>query len=806
MFQKTYFDKIKLVKFDNIGKMWYNKKEQGHRKSGTMERYIVDYEQGLTKEQVKQRQEEHLVNIDEVVPTKSIGQIIRNNLFTLFNLLNLLLAVAVFCVSSYKNLFFMGIVICNTAISTFQEIRSKKVIDKLSVIASNKASVVREGKIVKIPFDEVVLDDIVYYKPGNQVIADSIIKEGTVEVNESFITGESELVSYQKGDLLKSGSFIVIGTCKAQVEHVGLDNYTHRISKDAKYIKPINSILMNSLNKIIKIVSIVIVPMGILLFLNQYHLSNNINSAVLNTVAALIGMIPEGLVLLTSTVLAVSVIRLSQLNVLVQELYCIEMLARVDTICLDKTGTITNGQMEVVKTIPLSKEWDIDNILGNFVFRMDAENATMTAMKKYFKACDNLKVINKKPFSSVYKYCSVCFEKEGTFILGAPEFIYKKPLKEIEEMIDEYRTLLLCHSKKKIEDRLPEDMEPVALIALKDTIRPTAKTTFAYFKEQGVDIKIISGDNEITVSNIAKRAGLENVKGIDVHLLSDDKLEEAVLNYNVFGRVTPIQKKMMVELLQKHGHFVAMTGDGVNDVLALKQSDCSIAVAEGADAARNVSQLVLLDSDFDALPKVVGEGRRTINNIERSATLFLAKTCYATLLAFIFMVLPFHYPFQPIQLTLTNFFTIGVPSFILALEPNNERIKGNFLIHVFSKALPTALTIVCNIISLTLLGRLFPIDENQISTLCVIMTGFTGFLLLIKLSLPFTKIRFGLLILLTIGFIISIVGLRSFFSLTFLNPIMLLLTIGLIFISIILFQLMSKVVDWLVKKYPKIFA
>lgn len=772
-----------------------------------MERFTVDCNKGLTNEQVKQRQEQKLTNIDVSVPTKSIGQIIRNNLFTLFNLLNLLLAIAVFCVSSYKNLFFMGIVICNTVISTFQEIRSKRVIDKLSVIASNKATVIREGKTNKIPFDEVVLDDIIYFQPGNQVIADSIIEEGVVEVNESFITGESELVSYQKGDLLKSGSFIVIGTCKAKVEHVGLDNYTHTISKDAKYIKPINSILMKSLNKIIKLVSIMIVPMGLLLFLNQYHLADNtMTQAVLNTVAALIGMIPEGLVLLTSTVLAVSVIRLSRLNVLVQELYCIEMLARVDTICLDKTGTITNGNMEVVDVIPLSKQWDLKNILGNFVFRMDAENATMAAMKKYFKACDNLKVIEKKPFSSVYKYCSVNFEREGTFILGAPEFVYTKKIDEIAKYQKNYRTLLLCHSHTSISDSLPKDIEAVAIITLKDTIRPTAKKTFAYFQQQGVDIKIISGDNEVTVSNIAKEAGLDQVKGIDVHLLSDGQLEEALKNYNIFGRVNPIQKKKMVEILQKQGHFVAMTGDGVNDVLALKQADCSIAIAEGSDAARNVSQLVLLNSDFDALPSVVGEGRRTINNIERSATLFLDKTCYASLLALLFIFVPFHYPFQPIQLTLTNFFTIGVPSFLLALEPNHERIQGNFLMKVFSKALPTAITIVFNIMVISILGHAFHLGEDQISTMCVIMSGFMGFLLLLKLCMPFTKFRFALWVTLLIGFLMSIMIFRSFFSLTKLNFTMLLCIISLVFISIILFQLISKLVDSFIKKHPKLLV
>lgn len=798
-----YFGKIKIIISINMAKCG----TITSRESETMERFKVNCEHGLTKEQVKIRNDQKLVNIDVSVPTKSIGQIVRNNLFTLFNLLNLLLAIAVFCVSSYKNLFFMGIVLCNTAISTFQEIRSKKVVDKLSIIASNKANVIREGKLIKIPFDEVVLDDIIYFQPGNQVIADSIIQEGTVEVNESFITGESELVSYKEGDMLKSGSFIVIGTCKAQVEHIGLDNYTHVISKDAKYVKPINSILMNSLNKIIKLVSIIIVPMGLLLFYNQYNLAGNtVNQAVLNTVAALIGMIPEGLVLLTSTVLAVSVIRLSRLNVLVQELYCIEMLARVDTICLDKTGTITDGNMEVVKVIPLSNAYDLSNILGNFVFRMDAENATMAAMKKHFKACDNLKVIGKKPFSSVYKYCSVCFEKEGTFVLGAPEFVYAKDIPEVKKAEEEYRTLLLCHSDQMIEEQLPKDLVPIACITLKDHIRETAKKTFEYFKQQGVNIKIISGDNEKTVSNIAARAGLDAVKGIDVHLLPDDKLEDAILNYNVFGRVTPMQKKTMVEILQKHDHFVAMTGDGVNDVLALKQADCSIAVAEGADAARNVSQLVLLDSDFDALPVVVGEGRRTINNIERSATLFLAKTCYATLLAMLFIFLPFHYPFQPIQLTLTNFFTIGVPSFILALEPNHDRIKGNFLLQVFSKALPTALTIVLNIVMVAILGHVWNLGEEQISTLCVIMTGFTGFLLLIKLCMPFTKLRLGLLILLITGFIISVVGLRTFFSLTLLNPKMLILMGILVFLSMLLFQWMSKFVNYIMGKYPKIFS
>lgn len=764
-----------------------------------MQRFKPSINKGLTVEQVKQRQDENLVNKDTSVPTKKISHIIKDNLFTLFNLLNLLLAIAVFWVSSYKNLLFMGIVICNTIISTFQEIRSKLIVDKLSILASNKVKVIRAGKAVKIDHQEVVLDDILYLTPGDQVVADAIIKEGTLEVNESFITGESDPITLKEGDTLKSGSFVIVGSCKAQVEHVGIDNYTHTISKDAKYVKPSNSILMNSLNKIIKVVSIIIVPMGLLLFYNQYSLSDNtINQAILNTVAALIGMIPEGLVLLTSTVLAVSVIRLSKLNVLVQELYCIEMLARVDTICLDKTGTITDGNMEVVDVVKLSDKYDIDNILSNFMFRMDPENATMAAMKKYFKPQDNLKVTSKKAFSSVYKYSSVTFDEYGTFYLGAKEFIYDKKIKELAQYEKDYRVLLLAHDSN-------DHKIPVALILIKDTIRASAKQTLAYFKKQGVDVKIISGDNHNTVSHIAIRAGLDDVKGIDVSSLSDEELQEAILKYNVFGRVNPIQKKKMIEILQQHKHFVAMTGDGVNDVLALKQADCSIAMASGSDAARNVSQLVLLDSDFDALPSVVKEGRRTINNIERSATLFLAKTGYATLLALLFIFINSNYPFEPIQLSLTNFFTIGIPSFVLALEPNNERIKGNFLFNVCSKALPTSLTIVVNILLISFLGKFFHFEAGQISTLCVLMTGFTGFLLLIKLSYPFTKLRLSLLILLIIGFITCSTGFREFYSLTLLNLHNLVMMIALVFMSLVIFNFMSKIIDKIIQKHPKWF-
>ena len=741
---------------------------------------------GLSSNEVNDRLKKGLTNKNRAVPTKSILKIITDNVFTLFNLLNFILALLIFFVSSYKNLLFMGIVVCNTLISMVQEIRSKRIVDKLSIITSLKSNVIRDNKIVNISNEDIVLDDIIILKSGNQIVTDCIILEGSVEVNESFITGESDLMSYKEGDELKSGSFVVVGKVIAKVIHVGNDNYVNVISSDAKYVKPLNSILMKSLNKIIKLVSIFIVPLGLLLFFNQYNLDKNLETSIVNTVAALLGMIPEGLVLLTSTVLAVSVIRLARLNVLVQELYCIEMLARVDTICLDKTGTITSGKMEVIDVIKL-EDYDLNEIIGNIVNTLDSDNATSDALGNYFKKYDNYKVIKTIPFSPINKYSGVEFV-EGRFLIGAPEFLCKKKIKEIIDNQDN-RTLLIT-----------KDDLPIGVIVLKDEIRKNAKKMLNYLKNQNVDIKIISGDSLKTISKIANNVGLK-VSGID---LSKDEIDD-INKYNVFARVTPIQKKKIIEKLQNNNHFVAMTGDGVNDVLALKQSDCSITIKSGTDAARNVSQLILLDDDFDAIPSIIKEGRRTINNIERSATLFLAKTTYAFLLVLIFMFISFNYPFQPIQLTLTNFFTIGVPSFILALEPNNNRIKGNFLTNVLSKSLPASLTIVLNIIILAVLGNLFKLTNNQISTLCVLMTGFTGFLLLFKICYPLNKLRLFLIVSLIIGFIITVVGFKKFFSLTILNLKMFVFILILVFISTIIFSLMSVFVDRIIQKYPNMF-
>ena len=775
-------------------------------------RYKPDKNCGLTDEQVKMRKKDGLVNIDTTVKTKSILEIMANNIFTLFNFLNLGLGLAIFLVGSYKNLIFLGVVICNTLISIIQEIRSKMIIDKLSIISATKVKVIRNGLEQMIKIDEIVLDDIIEASSGEQVVTDAIIVDGSCEVNEALITGESNPIYKKKGDMLLSGSFIVSGKCLMQVEHVGKDNYTYIISKEAKYIKRLNSELMKSLKKVIKTISIIIVPLGLILFYKQLIIPyNNLENAVVNTVAALIGMIPEGLILLTSTVLAVSIIRLAKYKVLVQELYCIEMLARADILCLDKTGTITDGNMEVVDVITNDKNVDIKAILSNFAHFSEDNNATIQAIRKNYPLKDKWIVKDIIPFSSARKYSAITFEKKGSYILGAPEIILGDEIKKIKSLIDkyleDYRVLLLCHTDEKLKKEIPSKLKPLFLILLRDKIRKEAIDTLEYFKKEGVTLKIISGDNIRTVSNIAKRVGIEIKDNcIDATTLKDYKsLKEAVLKYNIFGRVTPNQKRDIIKILKENGHTVAMIGDGVNDVLALKEADCGIAIATGSEASRNVSELVLLDSNFDAMPKIVAEGRRTINNIQRSATLFLVKTTYATILAILFLFINMPYPFMPIQLTLTSVVTIGIPSFILAIEPNHERIKGKFLTNVISKVLPTAFTIVINIIIIMIIASIVMLSREQETTLAVILTGYTGFLLLYNLCQPFNHIRRILLISMVSFFIIGVVGLRNLFSLSVVTLYMAIVITSLILIATKNYQLLTKLYYKIRKKYRQIF-
>lgn len=758
---------------------------------------------GLTTKEVNQRISEGKVNYNTDVKTKTIGQIIFTNFFTWFNFLNLAIAFVIFMVGSYKNMLFMGVVVCNTVISTFQEIRSKRTVDKLSLLNAKKATVIRNGKEEEIDIYKIVLDDVLKLKAGNQIVTDSRVIEGEVLVNESLITGESDAIPKKKGDELLSGSFIVSGMCYAKVIHVAKDNYAAKISSEAKYLKRVHSEIMSFINKIIKYISIAIIPVGTLLFLNQIGLpDNNFSTAVVNVGAALIGMIPEGLVLLTSTVLAISVIRLAKYKVLVQELYCIENLARVDTICLDKTGTLTKGTMEVHDIVPLNltKMSDITDALGMISYNMEADNQTMDAIKRKYARKNDYKVIEIVPFSSDKKWSGISYEKES-YVLGAPEILLKDTSK-IKNELDSYaahnRVVLLAKSKHKLNKTIPRDLEVMALILIKDKIRKDAKATIDYFKKQNVDLKIISGDNPITVANIAKEVGIENVNYID---MSSNKkpIKEICEKYNVFGRVKPDEKKSLVLALKSYGHTVAMTGDGVNDVLALKEADCSVAMNSGSDAARNVSQLVLLDNNFSSMPKVVGEGRRSINNIQRSSSLFLCKTIYATLLALIFVFLNTNYPFIPIQLSLTSMVTIGIPSFVLALEPNNEKIKGKILTNVLQKSVPTALTIVFGIMLIYCMQDTLMLSASQVSTLCVLVTGATGFMLLFYISLPFNKLRTALFAFVVILFVSLVIGFRNFFSLVLLTPHIFILLIILIMIQVMVFNFLTKICNKIFK-------
>ena len=769
-------------------------------------RYNSDKNIGLSKEQVNERIKDNLVNFNTNVKTKSAKEIILENTVTLFNIINAILAVAIILVGSYKNLGFLLIIVLNTVISTFQELHSKSVIDKLSVVSASKVKVLRDSKEYDVNLDEVVLDDIILLELGNQVITDAIIVDGVVEVDESFITGESDTLIKKEGDMLLSGSFIVSGNAKAKVEHIGYDNYTAKISSDTKYIKPISSEIMRSLNKIVKTISVIIVPLGILLFARQLYLSGNtLQNAVVNTVAAIIGMIPEGLVLLTSTVFAVSVIRLSKEKVLVQDLYCIESLARVDVICLDKTGTITEGKMEVVDVIPLEGETkaSLGDILGSMMAITKDKNATAIAIRDAYYRKPKWKVEEVIPFSSEKKYSGVKFATD-TYLIGAVEFVLKDHGKSYQKMLDDYikKYRVLVLAKVNNYGKKNEERQALGFILLQDKVRKEAKKTLEYFKEQGVAIKIISGDNPITVSSIAKRAGLtEKLKVIDLSTLnSEEEIQKAALEYDVFGRVKPEEKHLLIRALKEAGHNVAMTGDGVNDCLALKEADCSIAMASGSDAARSVSQLVLLDSNFASMPSVVAEGRRSINNLERSASLFLVKTIYAGILAFLFLFIEMSYPFIPIQLTLASVVTIGIPSFVLALEPNKERVKGKFLVNVLKKSAPPAFTIILNILLICLAGQMFSLSYAKISTLCLTLTGYTSFILLFKICRPFNRIRLILFSTMFYLFIYAIFNLTTLFSITHFNIFMIFLAFILMYLSHRLYTFFEMLIDKLMMK------
>lgn len=725
---------------------------------------------GLTSKEVKEKIKNGQVNGDCSVKTKSVGQIIFSNVFTLFNGLNLFLAICLIMVNSYKNIMFMGVVLWNILIGVVQEIRSKRVIDKLSLLSAPHASVVRDGVETQINIEDIVIDDLMCLRNGNQICSDAIITEGDCQVNESLLTGEAEPVFKKEGDEILSGSFIVSGSIKARVIHVGKDNYVNKIVGKAKYIKKPYSEILTSIKKIIKIVTIALAPIATLLFLNQLDMGRTFAESIVATVAAVIGMIPSGLVLLISVVLAVSVIRLGQQKVLVQELFCIETLARVDVLCLDKTGTITEGIMVVEDIVPVESNGiklsrnEIGELLKAYTGALDDNNPTFDAVRTFadtFEVAEGEYIVTKKEgFSSAKKRSMVSFEKQGTYYLGALEFIAPDCKEEIKEQVRLYSR----HGLRVLV--LAKDGEIAALIVVSDKIRDEARETLTYFRNQGVNLKVISGDNPVTVANVAKKAGLFDADNfVDAStLLTDDEVKEAALKYSVFGRVTPNQKLLIVEALKAAGHTVAMTGDGVNDVMALKEADCSIAMESGSDAARNVSQIVLMDSNFAHMPAIVSEGRKTINNIQRSAALYLYKTIYSTLLAIIFVFLPLNYPFQPIQLTLIGSLSIGLPSLILALEPNVNRIKGSFLGNVLRMAIPGGLLVVTNIIAAEILGIVSFATTEQRCTMAVYALAIAAAVQLFKVCLPFNHIRRVMYGIAVSAFVFVSIFIKGFFG------------------------------------------
>lgn len=743
-------------------------------------RYRPDHQTGLTAQQVQEHRMHGWTNQPVDPPSKTTKEIIQENVFTYFNLIFLVLAVLLCLVGSFRDLTFLPVIVLNTLIGIIQETRAKKVLDNLTMLNAPHAMVIRDGKKSQINAEDLVVDDIVIFEAGNQVCADAEVCAGEVQVNESLLTGESDEITKRKGDQLMSGSFIVSGQCHARLDKVGADSYISRLTLEAKAMQNTEqSEMIRSLDKLVKWVGVAIIPIGIILFIQAFVFQGEgFRSSVTSMIAAVIGMIPEGLYLLASVALAVSSIRLAQKKVLLHDMKCIETLARVNVLCVDKTGTITENTMEVQDVIP-TKEYEegelrpLSELLGDFTAAQSSDNITMEAMKRYFKIASGKKAVAKTGFSSASKYSSVTFE-EASYVLGAPEFVLKEQYENYEEAISAHaskgaRVLVFGTAKEEPDGKpLKEAVTPLAYVLLANPIRQEAKETFTYFAEQGVEVKVISGDNPLTVSEVAKEAGIAGAERyVDASTLhTEEEMRAAVLSNAVFGRVTPNQKRKFVQILKEEGKTVAMTGDGVNDVLALKDADCSIAMASGSDAAAQASQLVLLESDFSCMPEVVLEGRRVVNNIQRSASLFLVKNIFSFLLSLVSFVFMFTYPLEPSQISLISMFTIGVPAFFLALEPNKNIIKGHFLTNVFLKALPAALTDVLAVGALVIFGRTFGVSSADISTAATMLLSIVGFMILYTISAPMNVLRGVILGGCIVGLLFCSIFLNDLFAIT----------------------------------------
>ena len=821
---------------------------------------------GLTNEQVQERIAEGKVNVNENPNTRTYKQIILENTLTFFNFLNIALLVLVLFVRSYKNSMFMGIILINTVIGIIQEIRAKKTIDKLAILTESKTVVLREGKKWSISTEKLVLDDLIFLKTGDQVPADVKVLEGTVEVNESLLTGESDNLSKSQGDELFSGSFVTSGEACCQVIHVGKDNYASQITSEAKEFKRHNSELRNSLNAILKVISIIIVPLGAMLFYKQYMIvGDTLKDSVVNMVAAVLGMIPEGLVLLTSVALTLGSMVLATKKTLVQELYCIETLARVDTLCLDKTGTITEGTMKVEDvqlydtaqttvvqhtakfdpetgepvqnvsalkpevTVSAEKEngqiqetvnsetvsqeerqklQEIDHIMGNMMSVLHDQNATADALRKRFPSRNDLKLIHAIPFSSDRKYSGAVFEGRGTYLMGAAQFLFPEGNEELLEHCSSYaqegyRIRVLAHSEQETKGtERPTGLEPLGLFLITDVIREEAPDTLAFFDSQGVDLKVISGDDPVTVSAIAKKAGLKNANHyIDATTIkTSEEMQRAVAECSVFGRVTPQQKKQMVQALQSQKHTVAMTGDGVNDVLALKEADCSIAMAAGSDAAKNIANVVLLDSNFGAMPHIVNQGRRVVNNIRSAASMFLIKTIFSVLLSLITIFFGDAYPFEPIQMSLISACAVGIPTFLLTQENNYNKIDHTFLRHVFMNAFPAAVTITGCVFTIMLVCQDVYHSNVMLNTACVLVTGWNYMSALRTVYSPLNTYRKVIIYGMQFAFFISAVVLQDLLTLGSLEFGMIILVFVLMTFSPILIETIT---EWIRRIYEK---
>ena len=763
--------------------------------------------QGLTQAEVEARIADGQVNAIQDSSNRSVKDIVMGNTLTFFNFINIVLLALVLSVRSYKNMLFIFIIIANTLIGIFQEIKAKITLDKLKILTVSHVDVIRDGVKKSVTVSELVKDDVILLKSGGQIPADGVILDGEVDVNESLLTGESDSIHKTCGSKVLSGSFVTSGKAMCLLTEVGHDCYMEKLSSEAKQFKRYKTELQRNLDTILKFISIIIVPLGIILFAKQYWISGSTyEQAALDTVAAVLGMIPEGLVLLTSVALALGAVRLARRSTLVHELFCIETLARVDTLCLDKTGTITEGHLCVQGEESVKEDVDLEQLMGRMVAALGDENETFQALRQHYKRNQSTNTKLVLPFSSERKFSGVVFEGEGTYLMGAYQFIFPQADPAVLEKIAEYasqglRVLTVAHSPNEMTDyTLAEDFEIVGFVFMTDVVRKNAPDILGYFEEQGVDLKVISGDDPVTVAAIAARAGLKDAdKYIDATTIhTDEEMEDAILKYSVFGRVTPKQKQQMVRLLKQNGRTVAMTGDGVNDVLALKDADVSIAMASGSEAAKNTANLVLLNSDFASLPHIVNEGRRVINNIKAAASMFLIKTGFSVLTALLTIIVGQNYPFQPIQLSVINGCAVAIPTMLLQLEPSFQKVNKHFFREVLRMSMPAAITITAMITIINNIGHSIGTPREMLSTVCVLATGWVYLITLRQVYSPMTGYRKFVIYLMQTAYLVAMVIGQRIMELVGLNFTCVIVTLAAV-------NFAPMIIDLATKGYDKFF-